>query len=99
MEGSCGPEFGHRSDTSSADGVSGGTVLLGGVSAPCAEKDASCDADGYQAEEGEGADEGGSVTATVGAGRSGGDELLQILGRRKGSYERLKCFVLFCNAM
>lgn len=76
MEGSCGPLSGDGSDTSSADGVSGGTVLLGGSCAPCAEKDAACDADGHQAEEGEGADEGGSVTATVGAGRSGGDEFL-----------------------
>ena len=76
MEGSCGPEFGDGSDASSTDGVAGGTVLLGGSCAPCAEKDASCDADGHQAEEGEGADEGGSVTATAGAGGSGGDELL-----------------------
>ena len=76
MEGSCGPLSRHGSDASSTDGVSGGTVLLGGVSAPCAEKDASCNADRYQAKEGEGANEGGSITATVGAGGSGGDELL-----------------------
>ena len=76
MESSCGPLSRDRSDASSAHGVSSGTVLLGGSCAPCAEKDAACDADGHQAEEGEGTDEGGSVTATVGAGGSGGDEFL-----------------------
>ena len=52
MESTSGSEFGDGSDASSTDGVAGGTVLLGGSCAPCAEKDASCDADGHQAEEG-----------------------------------------------